>query len=82
MTILKPEHLVLWPLGKAWYKLKIVIINLIWYKVTSILVKHKPVHKSLNNVMTLNVQLYKMVWAIPMGPCGMGEQHRPKSKLA
>ena len=44
--------------------------------------KHKPVHKPLNNVMTLNVQLYKMVWAVPMGPCGMGEQHRPKSKLA
>ena len=38
-----------------------------------ILVKHKPVHKLLNNDMTLNVQLYKVVWAIPKGPCDMGE---------
>ena len=37
-----------------------------------ILVKHKPVHKLLNNDMTLNVQLYKIVWAIPKGPCGLG----------
>ena len=32
-----------------------------------ILVKHKPVHKFLNNDMTLNVQPYKIVWAILMG---------------
>ena len=38
-----------------------------------ILVKHKPVHKLLNNDMTLNVQLYKIVWAIARGPCDMGE---------
>ena len=61
------------------------MINLIWYKVEEILiilVKHKPVHKLLNNDMALNVQLYKIVWAVPMGPCGMGEWHRPKCKLA
>ena len=38
-----------------------------------IFVKHKPVHKLLNNDMTLNVQLYKIVRDIPRGPCGMGE---------
>ena len=38
-----------------------------------ILVKHKPVHKLLNNDMPLNVQLYKIVGAIPRGPCGMEE---------
>ena len=37
------------------------------------LVKHNPVHKPLNNVTTLNVQLYKIVWAVPKDPCGMGE---------
>ena len=34
--------------------------------------EHKPVHKLLNNDMILNVQLYKIVWAVPRGPCGMG----------
>ena len=37
-----------------------------------ILVKHKPGHKLLNNDMTLNVQLYRVVRAIPTGPYGMG----------